>query len=211
MPQTQCARPQAPTPHLACAVLCAFSLRRQSDRMAMRLRVLRNELVDTIGEEQQGEGRLAAAVAVLRHMEDEEAGVLRRCGVRGACCAGAGCGVRAAQVRGVGCVLRWCGVRGACCAGAGCGVRAVQVRGVGCVLRRCGVRGECCAGAGCGMWGAGCRVRGACCAGAGCGVQVQGAGCVLRRCVLRDVGCGWRAWWCAGVGQGGAGGDRKRI
>ena len=58
-------------------------MRRQADRTATRMRVLRNELTDTMVEEEALGSKLAAAAAVVAHLQDEEAEALRRCGTRG--------------------------------------------------------------------------------------------------------------------------------
>jgi hypothetical protein len=54
------------------------SLRRQSDRIQVRLRVLQNELVDTIHEQKTYEERAAAARLVYSHMYGEEQQVLEK-------------------------------------------------------------------------------------------------------------------------------------
>lgn len=54
------------------------SLRRQSDRIQVRLRVLQNELVDTIHEHKAYEERAAAARLVFSHMSGQEQQVLEK-------------------------------------------------------------------------------------------------------------------------------------
>ncbi|KXZ44543.1 hypothetical protein GPECTOR_65g161 [Gonium pectorale] len=63
-------------PHHAPMML--FPVRRQYERAATRMRVLRNELGDTAAEEEALGGRLAAAAAVVGHLQEEEAAALRR-------------------------------------------------------------------------------------------------------------------------------------
>ncbi|MEW5319989.1 MAG: hypothetical protein WDW38_011097 [Sanguina aurantia] len=53
-------------------------LRRQADRMAMRLKVLSNEMLDTLAEEAEVEGQRQAAAAVLSLLQGQEQDVLRR-------------------------------------------------------------------------------------------------------------------------------------
>ncbi|GIM14095.1 hypothetical protein Vretimale_17124 [Volvox reticuliferus] len=53
-------------------------VRRQYDRAATRMRVLRNELADTAIEEDGLNGKVAAAAAVAGHLQEEEQVVLRR-------------------------------------------------------------------------------------------------------------------------------------
>ncbi|GLC37561.1 hypothetical protein PLESTB_001761000 [Pleodorina starrii] len=56
----------------------ADRVRRQYERAATRMRVLRNELADTAVEEEALGGKVAAAAAVVGHLQEEEAVVLRR-------------------------------------------------------------------------------------------------------------------------------------
>ncbi|GLI67892.1 hypothetical protein VaNZ11_012216 [Volvox africanus] len=53
-------------------------VRRQYDRAATRMRVLRNELSDTAVEEEGLNGKVAAAAAVVGHLQEEEQMVVRR-------------------------------------------------------------------------------------------------------------------------------------
>lgn len=48
--------------------------------MAMRLKVLSNEMLDTLTEEAEVEGQRAVAAAALSHLQGQEADVLRRWG-----------------------------------------------------------------------------------------------------------------------------------
>ncbi|KAG2431653.1 hypothetical protein HYH02_013230 [Chlamydomonas schloesseri] len=56
----------------------ADRVRRQYERAATRMRVLRNELADTQSEAAALDGRMAAAAAVVGHLQEEEQQVLRR-------------------------------------------------------------------------------------------------------------------------------------
>ncbi|KAG2426898.1 hypothetical protein HXX76_012685 [Chlamydomonas incerta] len=56
----------------------ADRVRRQYERAATRMRVLRNELADTQAEAAALDGRVAAAAAVVGHLQEEEQQVVRR-------------------------------------------------------------------------------------------------------------------------------------